>query len=389
LTISDNTSSIEVDWSAVSHPSGTTLTYEVQRNGTSIATGLTSPTYTDSSPGATRPVGYTVRAKSVGDGSTYSGTTYSQWSSVQTNGTPYAPTLASPADGVVLDLTATQRLRWTPGFPTVGDSQSKFDLDLSSDGGTTWTTTSVTSPNAYYDITGGTLTAGSWQWRVRVYGASGIAGPYSSAGHFTAATPSAGASITSPTAGAYVDQNSLVAWSVDSQVSYQLRRVADNNGTADTSTVYYDTGEVASAGARSAPVTFDTNNRPEHVQLRTKDSNGLWSGWVDVLVFVAWTPPPAALLAVQPIVQTSGPNPKALLRYTISTPAPSDDSIPAATLADIETRPVGAVLAEWSRSLLPANTTVDFQTPASGVEYEARVTTHAESGVTTTTDWMR
>lgn len=386
LTVTDNTTSVDLAWSAVSGVSGASLYYQVTRGGTQVATGLTSPAWTDPSPGSARPITYQVRAYLVGDGSTYSGTTYGQYASVQTNGTPYAPTWASPADGVVLDLSVTNRLRWTPSFPTTTDSQSKFTLELSSDDGTTWTATTASSPNAYYDVTGGTLTAGSWQARVSVCGSSGVAGPYSSVLHFTAASPADAPSITVPANGAYVDQNSEVDWSASDQQSFQVRRVADNNGTADENTVYWDSGEVANAGARFAPLSFDVNGRPEHVQLRVKGSDGLWSAWVDVLVFVAWTPPPAALLAVQPIVQLSPP--KAVLRYTITTPLPAGD-VPAATTADIEARPVGAIVSEWSRSMLPANMTLDFETPASGVEYEARVTTHAESGVVTTTDWMR
>lgn len=388
VIVTDNTTSVDLAWSAVSYPSGTTLYYQVQRGGTQVATGLTTPSWTDPAPGSTRPITYQVRAYLVGDGSTYSGTTNGQYASAQTNSTPYAPTLTSPADGAVVDETTVQTLRWTPGFPTTGDAQSKFDLQLSSDGGSTWTTTTVSLPNAWYAIPAGTLTAGDWQWRVRVYGSSGLSGPYSAAGHFTAAAPSDAPTITVPANGAFVDQTSEIDWSTSDQQSFQVRRVADNAGAADTSVVYYDSGEIPQAGARFFTLTFDTNGRAEHVQERIKNAAGLWSSWADVLVFVAWTPPPAALLAVQPIVQMSEPNPKALLRYTITTPAATGD-VPAATLAAIAARPVGATASEWSRSGLSPNGRVDFQTPASGVEYEARVTTQAENGVTTTTDWMR
>lgn len=391
LIVTDNTTSVDLAWSAVSYPSGTTLYYQVNRGGTQVATGLTTPSWTDPAPGSTRPITYQVRAYSVGDGSTYSGTTYGQYASAQTNGTPYAPTLTSPADGTPLDLTGANTFRWTPGFPTTGDSQSKFDISFSSNSGTTWTTTTVGPPggvNASYVAAANSFTAGDWQWRVRIYGSSGTVGPWSSAGHFTAAIPSDGTTITVPDNGAFVDQNSEIDWATDDQVSFQVRRTADNAGTADTSTVYWDSGEIANPGRRFYPLTFDTNGRAEHEQLRTKGANQLWGPWKDRLVFVAWTPPPAALLAVQPIVQMQGPNPKALLRYTITTPAATGD-VPAATLAAIAARPVGATASEWSRSGLSPNGTVDFQTPASGVEYEAQVTTQAENGVTTTTDWMR
>jgi hypothetical protein len=387
LTVTDNTSSVALGWTAVTHPSGTTITYEVQRAGTTIATGLTSPSYTDTAPGSSRPVTYQIRAKSVGDGSTYTGTTYSDYATVQTNGTPLAPTLVSPPDASGVNTGGVTRFRWTPGFPTSTDSQSKFTIAFSSDGGTTWTETTISNPNAFYDAVAGTFTAGAWQWRVKVFGSSGIEGPYSTTGHFTAAAASTDLSITYPASGAYMQQADRVDWSVADQIAYRVRRVGDNNGAPNTGTLYFDSGEVDVGGARTLALTFDVNGRAEHVQVQTKNAAGVWDDWADQPVFVAYTPPPAALVYAEPIVTDGG----ALIRYHLTTPQPGA-GVPPATSAIVAARPVGATTVEWQRgatTVLPPNGFVDFTHPNSGIDYEVQVTTVAENGITTSTDWMR
>lgn len=389
LSATDNTSSVQLDWSDVSHPSDTTITYEVLRGGTSIATGLTSPTYMDASPGATRPLTYQVRVKSVGGGTVYSGVSYSDYSSVTTNAAPFAPTLTSPADDAALDLTIVQRLRWLFSSPTAGDAQSGYDLDLSSDAGSTWVTISAGLPNQLVDLAASYLTAGAWQWRVRCYGATGLVSPWSVVGHFTAGSPTTGITVTYPASNGFVGQSEHVDWSTSDQVSYRLRRVADNNGSPDTGTIYWDSGDIAVGARRTAPILFDVNGRFEHVQLQVTGASGIPSAWVDVLVFAAFAPPPAALLYLEPIVTVAPPS--ASLRCHVTSPLPSD-GVPPAIGVSIQARPVGTDSVEWERGQttpLDATGTVDFETPASGVEYEFAVTTIAESGATTTTDWMR
>lgn len=205
---------------------------------------------------------------------------------------PNAPTLQAPPASAMLDRTATNRFTWAFSDPDSGDSQSAFDLRYSSDNGVTWTTVSQTTPNNYWDAPGGTFAAGSVQWQVRTYDQTGIAGPYSASQFFTAATPAAGPSFVAPTNGGLVDATMYtVTWSFNAQQAYELRRVKDNAGSADTTTVYWTSGQVTDSTTRSLRVPFPNNNEYEHLQLRVQ-SGGLWTAWTDVRVHVSYTPPP-------------------------------------------------------------------------------------------------
>lgn len=251
------------------------------------------------------------------------------------NNPPNAPTLTGPATGVTLDGTATQRFSWTFSDSDPGDSQSAFDLRYSSDSGATWTTVSATSPNGFLDIAGGTLADGDYEWQVRTYDSLGVAGSWSASSFFTAATPSAGPTITAPTSGATVDTSPFtVAWSFPTQQGYQVRRVADIAGSADTTTVFYDSGQVLDVNARSLDVAFETDGRYEHVQVRVK-SGGLWSDWADVRVQVSYTAPPAPSLALTPVSTLDppydiyGPN---AIEVAVTTGDPATHDVPAAIL---------------------------------------------------------
>lgn len=208
----------------------------------------------------------------------------------EVNVAPNAPTLTTPIGAAVIDRTATQRFDWDFSDPDAGDSQSAYDFRYRIGAGA-WTTVSGTSPNTYHDLAGGTLAAGDYEWQARTTDALGLVGPYSASGFFTAATPPATPSITDPVNGSTISLSTgSVTWSTPSQTSYQVRKVADSAGSPDTATVYYDSGEVVSVVARSQALTYPTNSRWEHIQVRIK-SSGLWSAWASVRVQVSYTPP--------------------------------------------------------------------------------------------------
>jgi hypothetical protein len=82
----------------------------------------------------------------------------------------------------------------------------------------------------------------------------------------------------------------VMAWSAPDQTAAQVRRVADDAGSPDTTVVYHDSGTILSATARNRQIPFETNNRWEHVQVRI-EHDGLWSSWASVRVHVSYTPP--------------------------------------------------------------------------------------------------
>jgi hypothetical protein len=225
----------------------------------------------------------------------WDGVAYGPWSAssalftVSHNVAPNAPSSLLPSGTTVERLNA-QRLSWAFSDPNAGDSQSQFDLQWRLGSGS-WNSVTQTTPNQYYDAPSSTFPAGSIEWQVRTYDAQGVVGPWSASAFFTSATTPGLPTITAPTNGSTLaTSDSLAAWSVPGQDSYQVRRVKDSGGSPDTATVYYDSGEVVSTTARNAALTFETNNRFEHVQVRVKVTS-LWSSWASVRVQVSFTPP--------------------------------------------------------------------------------------------------
>jgi hypothetical protein len=293
---------------------------------------------------------------------------------------PNAPTLVSPVDTSVVDVTSTQRFTWTFSDPDPGDSQSGYDLRYSSNAGSSWTTLSGTTPNTYRDIVGGTFTSGvAYEWQVRTYDSQGVVGPWSTSKHFTGGTPPAGPTVTYPVAGGTVAFSDRVDWSYPTQQAYRVRVVADASGAADTSTVYYDSTAVTDAVARTAALTFaGLNGLWVHILLSV-ENGGLWSAEIDRRVIVSFTPPPTPSLDL-----TVGDS---SISATWTTAAPSGGQ-PAVDHVDLYVSHDNGITEARLATGLPANGDWTWWTPASGVDYSFRVASVATSGVESTTGWV-
>lgn len=293
-----------------------------------------------------------------------------------TNSAPNAPTLNSPANNATIDRGITQRFAWTFSDPDAGDSQSKYDLRYRVVGTTTWTTVSGTTPNAFRDFTASTFAAGNYEWQVETYDSQGVVGAWSSSSFFTAADAPPAPTITAPVNGSTVTSSATVTWSTPNQTDYEVRRVADNAGSANTSTVYFDTGDVIDSTTRSITVAFDTNTRWEHVQVREK-YNGLWSSWADTRVQVSFTQPPT------PTRVLTADSTAATITVAITNPTPSG-SQPAVAYNDVYIDDQDGN--GWVRKAtnLATNTTWTYRLPRSGVDYEPSivVVAVATNGVT-------
>lgn len=306
-------------------------------------------------------------------GATGSGTTASSVNEYWVNSAPNAPTLTAPASGQVIDRATTNRLAWVVSDSDVGDSQSKFDLRYRLVGSPTWTDVTGTTPNAFWDAAPGTFALGDFEWQARTYDSQGLVGPYSSSSFFTASETPATPTITAPVNGATVGSSETISWSTPAQARYQVRRVADNAGSPDTSTVYWDTGEVVDATTRTLTASFSTNDRWEWVQVRVK-AGGLWSAWAAVRVQVSWTPP------ASPTV-TLTPNPTTVsIAVAITNPTPAGGE-PSVSYNDVYLSAPG--VPEWrAATFVPPNSAWVFWTPTSGLDYTARVVAVAANGTT-------
>lgn len=298
------------------------------------------------------------------------------------NATPNAPTLVTPISATVIDKDVSNVFDWTFSDPDAGDSQSAYELQYRLVGAGSWTSTGqVTTTTTQRTITGGTLTAGNYEWQVRTWDALGAVGPFSSSAFFTAAATPATPTITSPTAGSTIASASdTVDWSAPSQTSYQVRKVADSAGSPDTGTVYYDSGEVVDALSRSAALTFPTNSRWEHIQVRIKAS-GLWSAWASVRVQVSYTPP------ATPTAVVTANTPSGAVTITATHPTPTG-SQPTITAMDVYRREGSSgegfcVAAD----VAPGGSFIDYAV-ASGVAYQYRVEDTGDNGTSTFSAWV-
>jgi hypothetical protein len=234
----------------------------------------------------------------------------------QSNVAPNAPTLNSPATGTTVDRGVTQRLAWTFSDPNVGDNQSAFSLRYRIGAGA-WTTVTGTTTNSFWDAAPATFSAATYEWQVNTKDAAGLQGPNSASSFFTAADAPGVPSITAPTSGSTVGTaTATVTWSGGTQTDYQIRKVADIAGVADTTTVYYDSGDVVDSSTRSATIAFGTNLRWEHIQVRVK-AGGLWSSWADCRVYVSFTSPMVPTLTATPNSSTAS------ISVVITNPTPS------------------------------------------------------------------
>lgn len=286
------------------------------------------------------------------------------------NRPPTAPTLRTLAGGVLVNTAVRNRARHDFNDPDEGDSQAMFDWRHRIVGSASWTTGTVESPNPWYEIPAGDLDPGNYERQVRTYDSSLEPSPWAPSGFFTAADPPPGPTILYPINGQLAEQVERVEWSVGAQYAYQVRRVADDgdgNPVADPTgpDVYFDTGEVVDALTRKLPLTFATNHRDEHVQIRIKaTAGGLFSGWVTVGVEVSYTPPPA------PEVTIYADGSRLLLM--IVNPAPEGGDPPAVYNDVLIDDGKGQGL-ERKATLIPTNTAYRYRTPVSRRDYGPHV----------------
>jgi hypothetical protein len=310
------------------------------------------------------------------------------YANVATNRAPNAPTLAGPIGGTVIDVALSNTFAWVFSDPDAGDTQSKFDLQYRVVGAGSWTTVTQSTPTTSYTFAGSTFSANDYEWQVRTYDAQGVVGAWSTSGFFTAGSPPPAPTITDPTVGGVIgNTNYPISWSTsDPQDAYQVRRVADASGAPDTSTVYSDTGTVVNASARVATISFPTNNRYEHVQVRIRTGGSSWSSWASVRVQVAYSPPVAPTLTVSP-ADLAGVGSAHALVVTVADNGNGTTDPPIAS-ADVYVREQGDTgpgLFVGSR-LGPGDVT--FYSPRAGVVYEAMARVYAPTGPYLDSAWV-
>lgn len=257
---------------------------------------------------------------------------------------PYVPTLtlSGTVSGGTTYFDATQPLvaTWPFSDPDAGDGQSKFDVRYRVQGASSWTTpaalTGVASTVSSASIPANTFSIGQVaEVQVQDYDQAGLASGWSTSAFATAAQTPSAPPITSPAAGSTLTTASAtITWSTAQQAAYQVRKVADDgSGNAVPATVYYDSGAQTDSVARALALSFPTNQRVEHLQVRVQ-YQGLWSAWTDCKVTVNYTPPPTPSFTITPVATIDPRYGTDALDVKITNPTPGS-GVPAASYCDV------------------------------------------------------
>lgn len=196
-------------------------------------------------------------------------TVESDWATLTTIDSTSSCALVSPVS-TFIDGSVVNRFAWDHIIAT-GTAQSKYDLQCSMDGGTTWidVASAVASEAQYCDVPADTLPAGTLLWRVRTYNADGAAGTWSASATIVVQAAPAAPLITSVTA----TPRPEIAWQSSGQQAYQVTA-----GDYDSGLLY--------GTAKSFKVPVFLQDGPTDIAVRIQNSFGLWSSWARTSVTI-------------------------------------------------------------------------------------------------------
>lgn len=174
--------------------------------------------------------------------------------------------------GTLVDGSAPALFRWAH-YITTGTAPTGADLQISADGGNTWTQLAhVSGSDTFYEAAAGALSAGDLWWRVRSYNTDDAAGDWSPAAPITVvAAPPA------PTVTADATPRPLISWQSEGQQGYEIR--------IDGEAVHRDWGT-----ASSWQMTEILADGTHLIEVRVQNSYGLWSEYGSTAVTTANVP---------------------------------------------------------------------------------------------------
>lgn len=301
----DAASNIVVSWGApASAPDASNIKYEVSESTdggttwtvkTTTAAGALSWTHTG--PNSTLTHTYRVRAIVSPTGLVGSGLAsgYVTTNTVQLLTPPAAPTNLTQSPAGTANRAEPIVLSWTHN-PLDSSPQTKYTLQHRLAGTTTWTTVGpTTSGVSSYTLPANTYATGAaFEWRALTYGLHADPGPYSSVATVQiSSTP--GVSISSPATGSVVTSTSTtVSWTFsdpdgDPQGSWEATLLGGDGAVLETRS--------GSDTASSTTFAYRLQETAYSIQVRVRDSRGLWST-PDVVSFtVAYPLPPTPIIA--------------------------------------------------------------------------------------------
>lgn len=221
---------------------------------------------------------------------------------------PFAPTITSPDNGAVMDLSAGFNISWVNSYPSGVGSQSAVLIRRKTAtgswewwSGSAWvaTETKRATTALNYSFGAGQVDNQQYTFAVAIQDSEGQQSPYST-GTTVVGSAAASVTVTSPS-GAITTVRPTGEWSVsdpegDPQQTYQARWIRSDvyalaGFDPGLSTAVADTGEIADADARSTvcPVDLDiTYSYRLYVRVTTA---GQYSAWAYSEFSISITPP--------------------------------------------------------------------------------------------------
>jgi hypothetical protein len=317
--------SINVAWKNNAYDESN-ITFLVQRSvagaaWVTVVTGIarTTPSWTDPSPGAGTNQYRVAAVQAVGSLSS----AYGLSNVVSTIVAPLAPTNLAP-NGAAADFAQPVTLTWKHNQGGDGAAQTHYTIEISTNGGTTWTAlasaTNVASSSMAHTISAGVLTNGtSYLWRVRTEGI--VSGGFSPNPASASITGSAKPTVTLTLPAAATTTLPIVAaWDYNQdQLSPQTQWQADLYDVTGVTLLEERAGFDAAA---TVSFTYSPVDATSYlVAVRARSGAGLWSNWATQVTAFNLLPPAgttldgsyqpcsgAVILSIAPVAPVDGVN---------------------------------------------------------------------------------
>lgn len=266
---------------------GFTLQYSINGGSTWTVVSETGTNQFYDMPANTLPTEGTVLWKVMtvdgnGDSSGYTSASFAL-------GTPpqQAPIPIQPV-GAYLDSTEPILFEWHFMGGTPGETQKKYDLQYSINGGSTWTTITETTSNKFKELPANTFNiTGNITWRVRTYNNFDEVSPYSDNKTFYVISSPPIPQITS------VSNNARPAinWTSQGQHVYEIQIIQDNK-------VIIDTGAIPSVSDREYKLKEYLKDGDYKVRLRVINEYNLYSPWSEKSFTISTVKPQKPIIAI-------------------------------------------------------------------------------------------
>lgn len=186
-----------------------------------------------------------------------------------------------------LDENKPIRFEWSFVGGSGSEYQSKFDLQYSTNGGSTWTTKTVATPNTFYELPANTFSGGNVLWRVRTYNNWDEVSPYSENKSFTVIGSPPIPLISSITNSG----RPTIIWQSTNQHIYELQILKDGK-------VILDSGSIPSTSDRSFKLPIYLQDGNYLVKLRIANEYNLYSPWAEKSFIISTVKPQKPIVEI-------------------------------------------------------------------------------------------